>query len=86
MNTNQPTFTLYRDPKTRRVLSRYQILMKWFREKQGLNLNAIRRTLYTMRTDEQTHILREAVNWFGLIPFSDNCISKETQLNLKLKL
>jgi hypothetical protein len=80
---NLPAFTLYRDPKTRRVMSRYQILLKFFREKRGLNLNQVRITLYTMRTDEQTRILREAVNQLGLLPFEEN---KSKQLKLKLKL
>jgi hypothetical protein len=77
-----PVFNLYRDPKTSKVLSRYQILLKFFREKRGLNLNQVRITLYTMRTDEQTRILREAVNQLGLLPFEENKLKQLKQLKL----
>lgn len=85
MNSSPPKFTLYRDPQTRRVLSRYLILLKWFREHKRISHVATRITQYTMRTDEQAAIIQQAVKHFGLIPFNAESRCKSAK-QLKLKL
>lgn len=69
-----PVFNLYRDPKTKRVLSRYQILLKWYRNKHGHTLNQVRKTLYTMSNQEQLEVMHKAVQEFGLVPFESPVI------------
>jgi hypothetical protein len=73
---NHNQFTLYRDPRTRRVLTRYQILLKWYREHNRLSLNSARRSIFLLSREEQDSVIQSCVTRFGLVEVDSSTLNQ----------